>query len=178
MIEIVNCSTELNAFLSFLRTCEESNRLAILTENDMDRQTQDILHNIELNENSQYDYICQGFTLRDIRRKRRKAKDIKEATAPICSWMKENRKVISDLERLLGDVRKQEKQAQNRSYTNRTGVMKKAEVTPYNHDPYHSSRGGDCDRNQIYSQIYHRRRAIQDRSASKSAGNEGTGTEN
>lgn len=125
MIEIVNCSTELNAFLCFLRTCEESNRLAILTENDMDRQTQDILHNIDLNENSQYDYICQGFTLRDIRRKRRKAKDMKEATAPICSWMKENRKVISDLERLLGDVRKQEKQAQNRSYTNRTGVMKK-----------------------------------------------------
>jgi hypothetical protein len=39
--------------------------------------------------------------------------------------MKDNRKVISDLERLLGDVRKQEKQAQNRSYTNRTGVMKK-----------------------------------------------------
>ena len=82
VIEIVNCSTELNSFLSFLRTCEESNRLAILTENDMDRQTQDILHNIELNENSQYDYICQGFTLRDIRRKRRKAKDIKEATEP------------------------------------------------------------------------------------------------
>ena len=53
------------------------------------------------------------------------AKDIKEATAPICNWMKENRKVISDLERLLGDVKKQEKQAQNRSYTNRTGVMKK-----------------------------------------------------
>lgn len=125
MIEIVNCSTELNAFLSFLRTCEESNRLAILTENDMDCQTQDILHNIELNENSQYDYICQGFALRDIRRKRRKAKDIKEATAPICNWMKENRKVINDLERLLGDVRKQEKQAQNRSYTNRTGIMKK-----------------------------------------------------
>ena len=91
----------------------------------MDRQTQDILHNIELNENSQYDYICQGFTLRDIRRKRRNAKDIKEATAPICNWMKENRKVINDLERLLGEVRKQEKQAQNRSYINRTGVMKK-----------------------------------------------------
>lgn len=125
VIEIANCSTELNAFLSFFRTCEESNRLAILTENEMDRQTQDILHNIELNENSQYDYICQGFTLRDIRRKRRKAKDIKEATTPICNWMKENRKVINDLERLLGDVRKQEKQAQNRSYTNRTEVMKK-----------------------------------------------------
>lgn len=61
MIEIVDCSTELNAFLSFLCTCEESNRPAILTENDMDRQTQDILHNIELNENSQYDYISQEY---------------------------------------------------------------------------------------------------------------------
>ena len=150
MIKIANCSTELNAFLSFLRTCEESNRLAILTENDMDRQTQDILHNIELNENSQYDYICQGFTLRDIRRKRRNAKDIKEAGETSSEPF----------------VHKPD-----RGY-------EKAEVTPYNHNPYHSSRGGDCDRNQIYSQIYHRRRAIQDRSASKSAGDEGTGTEN
>ena len=108
------------------------------SENDMDRQTQDILHNIELNENSQYDYICQGFTCRIYDGSGEKAKDIK-STAPICSWMKENRKVISDLERLLGDVRKQEKQAQKRSYTNRTGVMKK-QVTLYNHDPYHINR--------------------------------------
>ena len=121
-MELNNCSTELNTFLSFLRTCEESNRLM---ENDMDRQTQDILHNIELNENSQYDYICQGFTLRDIRRKRRKAKNTKESTALICNWMKENRKVINDLERLLGDVRKQEKQAKSPFYTKRTAVMRK-----------------------------------------------------
>lgn len=41
MIEIVNCSTELNAFLSFLRTCEESNRLAtLILENDIERALQ------------------------------------------------------------------------------------------------------------------------------------------
>ena len=133
MIEIVNCSIELNAFLSFLRTCEETNRLAILTENDMDRQTQDILHNIELNENSQYDYICQGFTLRDIRRKRRKAKDMKEATAPICSWMKENRKVITGT--AAWRCKKTGETSSEPFVHKPDRGYEKGEVTPYNHDP-------------------------------------------
>ena len=118
-------SSKISDFLSFLRECEVQNRIADLTVADMDSQTQDILHNIELNENNQYDYICQGFTLRDVRQKRRMAKDTREVTTPICDWIADNPKVIKELERLLGEVRKVEKRSQNRSYINRTEIMKK-----------------------------------------------------
>ena len=89
----------------------------------MDNKTQDILHNIELNENSQYDYICEGFTLRDIRRKRREAKDIQTVTNPITQWISQNKKTVKELEQLLGTVRKAEKRTSGRTYTNRTGIV-------------------------------------------------------
>lgn len=116
-------SDKIENFLNFLRDCEEKNRLAALEEIEMDSRTQDILHNIELNENSQYDYICQGFTLAEIRKRRRKAKDTKEITYPICTWLHENQKVINTLEQLLGTVRKAEKRTQNRTYKNKTKIM-------------------------------------------------------
>lgn len=116
-------SDKIENFLNFLRDCEERNRMAALEEIEMDSRTQDILHNIELNENSQYDYICQGFTLSETRKRRRKAKNTKEITRPICDWVHENQKVINTLEQLLGTVRKAEKRTQNRTYKNKTKVM-------------------------------------------------------
>lgn len=116
-------SDKIENFLNFLRDCEERNRLAALEEIEMDSRTQDILHNIELNENSQYDYICQGFTLAETRKRRRRAKNTKEITHPICAWAHENQKVINTLEQLLGNVRKAEKRTQNRTYKNKTKVM-------------------------------------------------------
>ena len=116
-------SSEISRFLDFLRSCEETNRTAAITEIDMDNKTQDILHHMELAENSQYDYICQGFTLKDIRQKRRRAKDQKDITQPICAWYHENKKTIQELEKLLGTVRKAEKRTENRYYNNRTNIM-------------------------------------------------------
>ena len=85
-------SDKIENFLNFLRDCEEKNRLAALEEIEMDSRTQDILHNIELNENSQYDYICQGFALAETRKRRRKAKNTKEITRPICDWCTKTRR--------------------------------------------------------------------------------------
>ena len=117
-------SSEISRFLDFMRSCEETNRLAAIAEIDMDSRTQDILHHMELVENSQYDYICQGFTLKDIRQKRRRAKDRKDITQPICAWSHENKKTIQELEKLLGTVRKAEKRTENRYYCDRTDVVK------------------------------------------------------
>lgn len=123
MRKINGFSEEIEHFLKFLRTCAELNKSAEVTEIDMENQTQDILHNIELNENSQYAYICQGFAMHDIRVKRRKAKDTKAVTAPITEWVCQNKKTINDLEKLLGDVRKAEKRTENRVYINRSRIM-------------------------------------------------------
>ena len=93
-------------------------------EIDMDNRTQDILHRMELAENSQYDYICMGFTLKDVRQKRRQAKDLKEITQLICKFSHDYKIPIQELKQLLGAVRKAEKRTENRYYCDRTDVVK------------------------------------------------------
>lgn len=117
-------SGEISRFLDFLRSCEEINRQAAITEIDMDNRTQDILHHMELAENSQYDYICMGFTLKDVRLKRRQAKDLKEVTQLICKFSHDYKSPIQELKQLLGAVRKAEKRTENRYYCDRTDVVK------------------------------------------------------
>lgn len=89
----------------------------------MDNQTQDILHNMEIGENYPDDYIAQGIALKNIRRKRREAKDIQRVTTPVVQWISQNQKTINELEKLLGAVRKAEKGTSNRMYTNRTKTL-------------------------------------------------------
>ena len=116
-------SNQIDSFLKFLRNCQEANRIAAIQEIDMDNATQDILHNIELSENYPDDYILQGITLANIRKKRREAKNTQRVTFPVTQWSKDNQKVINDLEKLLGSVRKAEKATRNRTYTNRTDIL-------------------------------------------------------
>lgn len=123
MINIDGFSTKIEDFLKFCRSCVEENCQAALVEMDMDNQMQDILHNIEINDNYPYDYIVQGISQRNIRRKRREAKDIQQITFPIAQWVKQNQATINELEKLLGSVRKAEKRTENRLYKNRTKIM-------------------------------------------------------
>lgn len=93
-------------------------------ESNADAATQDILHHIELEENSQLDYIYEGLQLHRVRRERRHAKDTQRLTKPIREWMAANKRVIRDLEKLLGEVRRQERYIENRSYTPKTDVLR------------------------------------------------------
>ena len=116
-------SIQIENFLNFCRSCVEANRRAGIAEIDLDNQTQDILHNIEINTNYPYDYVIQGLALSSIRRKRREAKDIQWITAPVVQWVNQNQKTINELEKLLGAVRKAEKSTINRVYKNRTNIL-------------------------------------------------------
>lgn len=82
--------------------------------------TQDILHSLELQEHGYHEYAQLSRQLRDVRRKRRAAKDTMSFCAPVLSWAEANRNVVKGLERLLGDVRKAERSAEGRIYTPRT----------------------------------------------------------
>lgn len=116
-------SVQIESFLNFCRSCTEANRRAATSEIDLDNQTQDILHNMEINTNYPDDYVVQGLALSNIRKKRREAKDIQRITAPVAQWSQQNQKTINDLEKLLGSVRKAEKSTTNRVYTNRTKIL-------------------------------------------------------
>ena len=93
-------------------------------ESDADAATQDILHHIELEENTQQDYIYEGLQLHRVRKERRQAKDTQRMTKPIQEWTAANKRVIRDLEKLLGEVRRQERYIESRSYTPKTDVLR------------------------------------------------------
>lgn len=116
-------SNKIENFLSFCRECVDANRRAAIAEMDADNQIQDILHNIELNENYPDDYILQGLALKNIRKDRREAKDVIRITYPVVQWVNQNQKTINELEKLLGAVRKAEKNTVGRMYSNRTKIL-------------------------------------------------------
>ena len=118
-----NYSDQIKNFLDFLEMSRKSNTAAGVQEIDMDNRTQDILHNIELCDHNQYGYIVRGIALKDIRQKRREAKNTKEVTKPIVDWIRENTEAIKSLEKLLQATRKIEKRAAGRQYQNRTDTV-------------------------------------------------------
>ena len=93
--------------------------MAEADEPEANDATQDLLHIIELEEHSHDEYARLSEELKAVRRQRRKAKDTMSETAPVLDWVEANRPVIKGLEKLLGDVRKAEKNTENRIYTPR-----------------------------------------------------------
>lgn len=117
-------SEKLSAFLDFLRSSDEELGIACSIQRDMDQATQDILHHIEMQENTQHEFILEGIALKNIRQKRRNAKDREKILTPVVEWFAANQRVVNDLERLLGKIRKEEKSIEHRAYINRTEVVR------------------------------------------------------
>lgn len=116
-------SAGLENFLGYLREAEELSRMAEADRAEADAATQDILHALELGQHNAASRARLAQTLREVRRQRRAAKDTQEQTRPVAAWIKENHAAIKGLERLLGEVRKLERQTENRVYIPRTHVL-------------------------------------------------------
>lgn len=114
-----NVSKYIEDFLSFLKDCSESYRIAEEEEFEQNNITQDILHSIELQDHNYYEYAAISKELKSVRKKRRNAKDTMSIIAPVISWISQNEKTIKSLENLLGTVRKAERSTENRIYTPR-----------------------------------------------------------
>ena len=112
----VGTSKGLESFLACLRETTERHRMA-------EAATQDLLHALELGDDKAPGRARLGLKIREVRRQRRTAKDIAEQTRPVVDWVEQNRTVIKGLERLLGDVRKQERRSEGRSYAPRTHIL-------------------------------------------------------
>ena len=112
-------SKNIEVFLDFLRETVTQYNMADTAEAEANDLTQDLLHQIELQEHSYHEFAALSKELKVVREERRKAKDTKSAATPIVGWIENNRQTIKDLERLLGDVRKAERSSENRIYTPR-----------------------------------------------------------
>ena len=118
-------SEKISEFIRFLReACQEYN-IAVSIEKEADYETQDILHKIEFDKITYHEYAKLSKGLAEVRRKRRDGKDKRLILEPLVKWISENSKLINEMERLLGETRKIEKQMSNRIYLPRTDVVDK-----------------------------------------------------
>lgn len=113
-------SKQIEQFLQFFRDCEQRYRMAVDDEEEMNRVTQDLLHEIELDEHDYHGYARLSKKLKETRQKRREAKDTIRVMQPIVTWAENNASTLKNIERLLGDVRKAEKSLENRIYSKRS----------------------------------------------------------
>ncbi len=117
-------SNSIADFLKFLRDTQMEYNIVTQTEYEADRETQDLLHRLELENDSYHDMAKLAKAMKTVRCKRREAKDAKIVIEPIIQWLTENDKFIKSLERLLGEVRKAEKSTTNRHYIDKTDILK------------------------------------------------------
>lgn len=119
-------SEYISAFLDFVREAQTEYDVARMKQSEADGETQDILHRLELHDDSYHDMARLSKTLKEARQDRRAAKDAISELDPICGWARENARVLKSLEQLLGNVRKAEKATQNRYYSDRTDAVERS----------------------------------------------------
>lgn len=117
------CSENVADFLGFLRQAQEDYNIAKSMDSDMEKETQDILHRIELGENTYHEYAKLSRGLKEVRQKRREAKDKWTQLEPIVNWAAEHEETIKSIEKLLGEVRKIERFEENRYYIPKTEIV-------------------------------------------------------
>lgn len=116
-------SEGISGFLDFLRNSDELLRMA---EADMDQtnlETQDILHRLELHDDKYHETASMAKKLRDVRRRRRAAKNVAERVSPVVAWSEGHKKDIGELQRLLGEVRKIEQRQSVRTYIPKSKIL-------------------------------------------------------
>ena len=118
-------SEYISGFLDFMRESMMEYEIARTRQADADNETQDILHRLELHDDSYHDMARISKELKRVRQERRNAKDTISELEPVRKWSEENAKALKSLEQLLGAVRKAEKATQNRFYTERTDAVER-----------------------------------------------------
>nr|DAP55411.1 MAG TPA: hypothetical protein [Caudoviricetes sp.] len=109
-------SYNIESFLNFLREAEELYKTSYDKVNELDKLTQDYLHDIELGD---FDYKGRAkiaTKLKETRQARRKYKDVTLNLQPVTEWIQIHKGTINELQQLLGKVRKEEKALTNRIY--------------------------------------------------------------
>lgn len=116
-------SEQIEGFLDFLRQAETDYNITVLSEIEANDETQDLLHCLELYENTYHEYARAAKKLAQVRQERREAKDTREQLQPVIEWLARNKPVINGLEQLLGATRKAEGKTEGRFYDPKTEVL-------------------------------------------------------
>jgi hypothetical protein len=112
-------STEISAFLKFLERVEKDYAWALQEESKADAESQDRLHQLELLDFSYHDQARIARQLKECRIRRRSMKDTILVCTPIVEFIEseKGKMLISQLQQVLGRVRKEERRLEERTYT-------------------------------------------------------------
>lgn len=118
-------SEQIAAFLDMLREARMDHNIAVQRESDADKETQDIMHwsEFQAGQASQDAKAAILDAQSLVRQHRRQAKDTAEILRPVISWVDDHGQIVKSLERLLGEVRKAEKNTESRCYTEKTDII-------------------------------------------------------
>ena len=112
----MSVSYNIESFLNFLREAEELYKTSYDKVNELDKLTQDYLHDIELGDLDYKGRAKIATKLKETRQARRKYKDVTITLQPVKEWVQLHKGTINELQQLLGKVRKEEKALTNRIY--------------------------------------------------------------
>lgn len=127
----MSVSYNIESFLNFLREAEELYKTSYTKVNELDKLTQDYLHDIELGDLDYKGRAKIATKLKETRQSRRKCKDVTLTLQPVTEWIQLHKGTINELQQLLGKVRKEEKALTNRVYIRKvdTDVKEKSGKT-------------------------------------------------
>lgn len=99
-----------------LTEAEDQKRLAEQELDYCDKKTQDLLHELELVEHSYHETARLSKDLKDIRMRRRVAKETIDLLTPVCEWKNEQSGAINRLNKVIGEMRKIDEKRKNAVY--------------------------------------------------------------
>lgn len=123
----MKASDQISTFLKFLEGIEKDYNWALEEESKADGESQDWLHQLELLSLSYHDQAKIARQLKECRIRRRMMKDTIQVYTPIVDFIESDKgkMLISQLQQVLGKVRKEERRLEERTYTPR--VLSKEE---------------------------------------------------
>ena len=123
----MKASDQISTFLKFLEGIEKDYNWALEEESKADAESQDRLHQLELLGLSYHDQAKIARQLKECRIRRRMMKDTIQVYTPIVEFIESDKgkMLISQLQQVLGKVRKEERRLEERTYTPR--VLSKEE---------------------------------------------------
>lgn len=109
-------SSNISLFLNYVEKCRSAYQYCYEQVNLKDKETQDILHKLELDNLHYKERAVLATQLQKIRKERRIMKDEVEELAAFIEWINNNTTAINKLKEVLGETRKQENYHANRVY--------------------------------------------------------------
>lgn len=122
-MDTVHASEYFEDFLNFCKRTKMDLKVLESKETDCNDAIQDLQHNIEFEDHTYHEYAKLSKMIKKVRNERREIKKQIEIYREAVAWINSNDSVIKSMERTLGNLRKIEKNVENRTYNYRTSII-------------------------------------------------------